>query len=89
METFSALLAICVGNSPATSEFPAQRPVTLSFDVFFDLRLNTRLSKQSVIGNLIRHCVHYDVTVMNVIHIRSLARVRYDKLTASKPPLVG
>ena len=27
-------------------EFPAQRPVTRSFDVFFDLRLNKRLSKQ-------------------------------------------
>ena len=29
-----------------TGEFPAQRPVTRSFDVFFDLRLNKRLSKQ-------------------------------------------
>ena len=47
METFSALLAICVGNSPVTGEFRAQRPVTQSFDVFFDLRLNKRLSKQS------------------------------------------
>ena len=47
METFSALLAICVGNSPVPGEFNAQRPVTLSFDVFFDLRLNKRLSKQS------------------------------------------
>ena len=28
-------------------EFPSQRPVTQSFDVFFDLRLNKRLSKQS------------------------------------------
>ena len=46
METFSALLAICSGNSPVTGEFPAQRPVTRSFDVFFDLRLNKRLSKQ-------------------------------------------
>ena len=46
METFSALLAICAGNSPVTGEFPAQRPVTRSFDVFFDLRLNKRLSKQ-------------------------------------------
>ena len=46
METFSALLAICVGNSPVTGEFPAQRPVTRSFDAFFDLRLNKRLSKQ-------------------------------------------
>ena len=47
METFSALLAICAGNSPVTGEFPAQRPVTRSFDVFFDLRLNERLSKRS------------------------------------------
>ena len=47
METFSALLAICVGNSPVPGEFPAQRLVTQSFDVFFDLRLNQRLSKQS------------------------------------------
>ena len=62
METFSALLAICAGNSPVTGEFPAQmasnveivsiwwchqRPVTRSFDVFFDLWLNKRLSKQS------------------------------------------
>ena len=47
METFSALLAICAGNSPVPGEFPAQRPVTRSFDVFFDLRLNKPLSKQS------------------------------------------
>ena len=47
METFSALLASCAGNSPVTGEFPAQRPVTRSCDVFFDLRLNKRLSKQS------------------------------------------
>ena len=36
MKTFSALLAICAGNSPVPGEFPAQRPVTWSFDVFFD-----------------------------------------------------
>ena len=47
METFSGLLALCAGNSPVTDEFPSQRPVTQSFDVFFDLRLNKRLSKQS------------------------------------------
>ena len=47
METSSALLAICAGNSPVSGEFPAQRPVTRSFDVFFDLRPNKRLSKQS------------------------------------------
>ena len=47
METFSALLASCAGNSPVPGEFPAQRPVTRNFDVYFDLRLNKRLSKQS------------------------------------------
>ena len=47
METFSALLALCEGNSPVIGEFPSQRPVTRRFDVFFDLRLNKRLSKPS------------------------------------------
>ena len=46
METISALLAFCVGNSPVTGEFPIQRPVTQSFDVFFDMHLNEQLSKQ-------------------------------------------
>ena len=46
METFSALPAICAGNSPVTGEFPTQRPVTQSFDVFFDLCQNEWLSKQ-------------------------------------------
>ena len=41
------ITGLCTGNSPRTGEFPAQRPVTRSFDVFFDLRLNKRLSKQS------------------------------------------
>ena len=47
METVSALLAICAGNSPVPGEFPAQRPVTQGFDIFFDLRPDKRLSKQS------------------------------------------
>ena len=34
------------GEFTGPGEFPAQRPVTRSFDVFFDLRLNKRLSKQ-------------------------------------------
>ena len=63
MEIFSALLAICAGNSPVPGEFPAQRPVTRSFDVFFDLRPNKRLSKQwwgwwfeMPLSPLRRHC---------------------------------
>ena len=65
METFSALLAICAGNSPVSGEFPAQRPVTQSFDVFFDVRVwvNTREA-----GDLRRYRIHYDVIVMNFAH---------------------
>ena len=67
METFSALPALCAAISPVSGEFPAQRPVTRSFDVFFDLRPNKRLSKQSwcwsfetLSSQLWRHCnVHF------------------------------
>ena len=52
METFSALLAICAGNSP----------VTRSFDVFFDLHPNKRLSKHGEADDLRRHHARYDVT---------------------------
>ena len=65
METFSALLAICEGNSPITGEFPAPRPVARSFDVCFDLRLNKRLSNHREAGDLIRYLAHYDVVVMS------------------------
>ena len=63
METFSALQATCAGNSPIPDEFPAQKPVTRSFDVFFDLRLNKRLSNNGEAGDLRRYRAHYDVTV--------------------------
>ena len=65
MEKFSALLALCARNSPGTGEFPAQRPVTRSFDVFFDLCLNKRLRNNREAGDLRRHQAHYDVTVMD------------------------
>ena len=51
------------GEFTGPGEFPAQRPVTRSFDVFFDLRPNKRLSKQSwgwwfetPSRSLCRHC---------------------------------
>ena len=68
MESFSALLALCVENSPVIGEFPTQRPVTRSFDVFFDLRLNKRLVNDREVGDLWSHRVHYDVTVMSADH---------------------
>ena len=61
MEILSTLLALCVGNSPVTGGFPSQRPVTRSFDVLFDVRLDKRFSKQ-----LRRHRTHYDAIVMDI-----------------------
>ena len=61
METFSVSLAICAVNSPVTGEFPAQRPVTWSFRVFFDLSVDKRFVRL-VIWDVTR--AHYDVTVM-------------------------
>ena len=78
METFSALLAICAGNSPVPGEFPAQRPVTRSFDVFFYLRLNKRLSKQSrgwwfetLSRPFWRHCDEQDGWHQVIYHLRN------------------
>ena len=45
-KTFSVLLDHWARNSSVTAEFPSQRPVTQSFDVFFYLSPNKRVSKQ-------------------------------------------
>ena len=50
---------------PVTGESLSQRPVTRSFDVFFVLRQNKRLSKQSWGRWCETPSCHYDVTVMN------------------------
>ena len=54
METFSALLAFSAGNSRVTDDFPSQRPVRRSFDIFFDLRLNKRLDNSWYFANQIK-----------------------------------
>ena len=60
-------------DSPVTGEFPTQRPVTQSFDVFFDLRMNNRLSKQSwgwwfdtLSRPLWRHCNVHELKKLNI-----------------------
>ena len=60
METFSVLLTICAGNSPVTGEFPAQRPVTRSVDVSFDLPWINDWVNNREAGDLRRHRVHHD-----------------------------
>ena len=64
METFSALLALCAGNSPVSGEFPEQRPVTRSFDVFFICAwINVWVNNREA-GDLRRYRAQYDVSVM-------------------------
>ena len=77
METFSALLApLCGEFTAVTGDFPAQRPEARSFDIFFDLRQNKRLSKQSSAGDFRRHRVHYDITVMQAPKCMCLTKRR-------------
>ena len=64
METFSALLALCKGNSPVTGEFPTRKPVTRSFDVSFDLRVEHGWLNNRGAGDLRLYRAHYDVTIM-------------------------
>ena len=66
METLSALLAICAGNSPVPGEFPAQRPVTRIFNIFFDLHLNKSWVNNGGAGDLRRYRTHYDIRVMHL-----------------------
>ena len=90
MDTLSALLAISAGNSPVPGEFPAQRPVTRSFDFFSDLRLNWVNNREA--GDLKRHRAHYDVTVMLGLENREMAYIdlkwRY-KSTFSYPYIIN
>ena len=98
METFAALLAICEGNSPVPGEFPAQRPVTRSFDAFFDLRLNKRLSEQSwgwwfetLSRPLWRHrnALHFLMTHTCVALCHLLFLTRMDEIHFRKSSCVG
>ena len=64
METFSALLALCVRNSLVTGEFPTQRPVTQSFNVIWSTHELTVQVNNREAGDLRRHRAHYDIIVM-------------------------
>ena len=59
METFSALLGICTGN------FPVQRPVTRSFDVWINAWINDWVNSREA-GDLRRRSAHYDVIVIGI-----------------------
>ena len=80
METFSALLAICAGNSLVTGEFLAQRPVTRSFGVFFDLRLINGWVNNGEAGDLRRYRAYYDVIVMDWYGFQTIRDLRKNTL---------
>ena len=65
IETFSAVLAICAGNSPVPGEFPAQRPVTRSLMFSLICVWINGWVNNSEAGDLRRHRAHYDVIVMD------------------------
>ena len=64
MEKFSALLTLCVGNSPVIGEFPAQsqRYGTLMLSLIC-ARINGWVNNREA-GDLRHHRAHYDVIVM-------------------------
>ena len=85
------------GEFTGPGKFPTQRPVTRSFDVFFDLRLNKRLSKQpwgwwfeTLSWSLWRHCNDiFQIAKISSIslfdHFRSISNSPYDEcVTALK-----
>ena len=55
---------LCESNPSVTGALPSLRPMTWSFDVFFDERLNKRLTNCRDGGDLRRHSAHCDITVM-------------------------
>ena len=57
METFSELLALCVGNSPIIGEFPTQRRSLIW--AWINCKVNNREA-----GDLRRHLAYYDVNIM-------------------------
>ena len=63
MQWFSALLALCVGNSPVTGEFLLHRPVTWSLDFFICTWINGWVNNHGA-GDLRCHHIHYDITAM-------------------------
>ena len=65
-ETYSVLLALCMGNSPVTGEFPSQRPVTRTLMFSFICAWINGWANNREAGDLRRHCAHYGVIVMTL-----------------------
>ena len=86
METFSALLALCAGNSQVTGEFPTQRPVSRSFNIYlFICAWMNRWVNNREAGDLRRHRAHYDVILMNPAKSGFRNHIKMDVITYQYP----
>ena len=77
------------GEFTGPGEFPAQRPVTRGFDVFFDLRLNKRLGKQpqgwwfeTPSWSLWSQCNVYWISSVSLQHFSSLIKMPWRQIDA-------
>ena len=66
METFSALLALCEGNRRSPDGFPSQRPLARSLVFSLICAWTNGWANNRYVGDMRRHCTHYDVTVMEM-----------------------
>ena len=64
METISALLTLCVGNSSVTGEFPSQGQWHVALMFSFICAWTNGCANNRDAGDLRHHRAHYDVTVM-------------------------
>ena len=79
METFSALLAFCVGihRSPVNSPHKGQWRGALMF--FFICAWTNNWANNGNAGDLRRHCAHYDVIVISpLVHSRASEHIKYE-----------
>ena len=85
METFSALLAICTGNSPVHPEFPhkGQWRGALMFPLICAW-INGWVNNRKA-GDLRRYSTHCDVTVMQSFRQRKQAFVDYPCMSMACP----
>ena len=88
METFSALLALCVGNSPVSGEFPAQSQWrgALKFSLICAW-INGWINNRKA-GNLRRRRTHYEIIIMNasqIIHFICICICQINNFTNISP----
>ena len=70
----SALLSLCVENSPVTGKFPSQRPVTRSLMFsFICVWINAWVNNREA-GDLRRQRVHYDVMYLQTKRCYNLTK---------------